>query len=455
MSNFNNEIIKIVSKINHLRYVDKNIDSIQYYYNELYELTKKNKQYILQDSTNELYKYIKHQKYSSLSLDNYFKIFKGIDFNIFQKNIYNLDDDIRISSFEEYYNNLEKYSRYIDNLYLKIIKDNVSHNHHNKNLSYIDYNFKDKKKIHNYIEHYIIPLILKFFIKQSNRINNCEIKKYNRTKYFNERYPIPKYKGVDLVEKIKDIYKENLQFNLLDFKYSINNSINSSFCTIIDKNKNPYISITLNNSWYDIKTITHEFGHALNLCYQSKNLPYQKIFLPTSILETLSISSEFIIWKHLDEIIDDSFKYKIIHLGENLNQLLEYIISDKFETFIYMNNDSISNPSTINRIWKKSCSFSIDNKRIDFSSIYGDQLMWKDNYLLFDKPFSSFDYAIAIVRSLFQISLSKSEETENLISYKNSLNKEPEKNGKTLPSILSEKMYQELYIKLSKFIESY
>lgn len=146
MSNFNNEIIKIVSKINHLRYVDKNIDSIQYYYNELYELTKKNKQYILQDSTNELYKYIKHQKYSSLSLDNYFKIFKGIDFNIFQKNIYNLDDDIRISSFEEYYNNLEKYSRYIDNLYLKIIKDNVSHNHHNKNLSYIDYNFKDKKK---------------------------------------------------------------------------------------------------------------------------------------------------------------------------------------------------------------------------------------------------------------------------------------------------------------------
>lgn len=41
MSNFNNEIIEIVSKINHLRYVDKNIDSIQYYYNELYELTKK------------------------------------------------------------------------------------------------------------------------------------------------------------------------------------------------------------------------------------------------------------------------------------------------------------------------------------------------------------------------------------------------------------------------------
>lgn len=53
--------------------------------------------------------------------------------------------------------------------------------------------------------------------------------------------------------------------------------------------------------------------------------------------------------------------------------------------------------------------------------------MWKDNYLLFDKPFSSFDYAIAIVRSLFQISLSTSEEKENLISYKNSLNKEPEK----------------------------
>lgn len=76
---------------------------------------------------------------------------------------------------------------------------------------------------------------------------------------------------------------------------------------------------------------------------------------------------------------------------------------------------------------EKSCSFSIDNKRIDFSSIYGDQLMWKDNYLLFDKPFSSFDYAIAIARSLFQISLSTSEEKENLISYKNSLNKEPKK----------------------------
>ena len=275
-------------------------------------------------------------------------------------------------------------------------------------LRRFDYDYIDIFNFRNNIIKYIIPLHKKMneWKKQELEIEEVE---YYDTIYF-KKMPKLLYYGNDLLtefqqslkkinKKLYIFYQEMLKNEYIDLE-TRNNKINFAITNYLTETNVPVITGNFKNSYQDLQTLTHEFGHA----YQKYNSAIEdKKYIVSALLkyptfdiaEMFSYAMEIICMPYTDNLFTEANykKYCFMKIYNMINAIPYICLIDEFQEKIY----SIENISKneIRSIWlelsKKYCFEKNNEGHINLDA---GGYFYRQNHI-FQNPFYYIDYALS------------------------------------------------------------
>ena len=270
------------------------------------------------------------------------------------------------------------------------------------------YDYSDISRFRNNIVKYIIPLYKKIneWKKQELAIEEIE---YYDTIYFKEM-PELLYYGNDLLvefkNSLKNINKElyNFYLDMLENGYidleTRDNKINFAITNYLSKTAIPVITGNFKNSYLDLQTLCHEFGHAYqkyNAGIKDKNYIVSSLLkYPTfDIAEMFSYAMELICMNYTENLFteNDYKKYCFMKIYNMINTLPYICLIDEFQEKIYSLEKLSKND--IHNIWlelsKKYCFEKNNQGHINLDK---GGYFYRQNHI-FDNPFYYIDYALS------------------------------------------------------------
>ena len=275
-------------------------------------------------------------------------------------------------------------------------------------LRRFDYDYTDIKNFRNGVIKHIIPLCKKLnnWKKQELDIENI---KYFDTIYFKEM-PKVLFKGQDLLNKfgetlkkinndLYNIYIQMLENGYIDLKTK-DNKVNFAITNYLTESAIPVITGNFKNSYLDLQTISHEFGHA----YQKYNSGIRdKSYVVSSLLkyptfeiaEMFSYAMELTCMKYSDNLFskEDYKKYCFLKIYNLVSNMPYICLVDEFQEKIYSNK--ISKKEDIRKIWLElSKKYKFNENNHGHINLETGGYFYRQSHIILE-PFYYIDYALS------------------------------------------------------------
>lgn len=276
-------------------------------------------------------------------------------------------------------------------------------------LAYIrrhrSYTKEDVAKFRQQVLEVMVPKNLEYKKKQAANIGIEDFKFYDDDFFFADGNPMPKYNTAQILKLAQKMFGEMsaetkelidlmIENDLFDIE-ARNGKRNAGYCVTIQDFGYPFIFSNSNGTSGDIKTLTHECGHALAAYTTQKLIEYPALrHAPMEACETHSMSMEFLTspWHHLF-FEEDAAKYSE-HLAKSASYFIPYsVIVDYFQELVYSNPDWTKEER--NHAWlelEKQFRPYIDFADLPFYSRGGG---WQRQIHITCMPFYYIDYSIA------------------------------------------------------------
>ena len=275
-------------------------------------------------------------------------------------------------------------------------------------LKRFDYDYKDIKSFRDNIIKHINPVCATLTEWQKEELKLDELKYYDTV--FFTKMPESKYKGIDLLNKLKDSFNNcdkdlSYMFNtMLDNNYidfiQRDNKVNFSITNYLTETGFPVVTGNYKNNYLDVQTTTHEIGHSFQKYCASledkKRIVSPLLKYPTmEVAEMFSYSMELIMMKYVDNIFDkdDYNKYCFMKMYNLIANLPYMCLVDEFQESIY-SNDNLKQED-IRKTWL-SLVDKYDLKRSNSGHPNLDEggYFYRQSHIYLD-PFYYIDYALS------------------------------------------------------------
>lgn len=363
----------------------------------------------------------------------------------YNKNIYNLseisyfnfsnDRKIRKDSNEAKYNFFRESEYEIDTIFDNLVKirDKMAKKLGYENyvqLGYIKmkrngYSIYDIRKFRENIAKYVVPLAGELYEKQKKRFSLETLNYYDENMEFPQNNLSINFNYVDLLEKFEEIFNEmspqtSSLFNflkkreLLDLKTRKNKAL-GGYCTYIWNHGAPFIFANFNNTYNDIRTFTHEIGHALH-SYLSKWIDIPGYRCTFECAELHSMSMELFVFPWIDKIFEKNInKYKFAILTSAIKFIPYAAAIDEFQEKVYENSNLT--PKDRKKLWQLVEKKYLPHRNYSESDFLEAGNWWVQQAHIFKTPFYYIDYALAEVSALQFVSKIEANHTKALNDY--------------------------------------
>lgn len=316
-------------------------------------------------------------------------------FNFFKKSEYEID-----MIFDNLVNIRDKmakklgYENYIELGYIKMKRNG--------------YSISDIGKFRENILKHIVPFASELYEKQRERGFLETLNYYDESSEFiNENLSID-LNFTDLMSRFEHIFNEvspqtSSLFNFLSKRELIDLKTRKSkalggYCTYIWNHGAPFIFANFNNTHSDIRTFTHEMGHALH-AYLSKWIDIPGYRCTFESAELHSMSMELFVLPWIDKIFEEnSNKYKFVILSSAIKFIPYAAAVDEFQEKVYENPNLT--PKDRKKLWRL-----IEKKYLPYRNYSESDFLefgnwWFQQTHIFKTPFYYIDYALAEISAL-------------------------------------------------------
>lgn len=270
------------------------------------------------------------------------------------------------------------------------------------------YDYNDISKFRDNIKKYILPLCEKLNEWKKEELGIDEICYYD-TIYYKEMPELLCYGNEMLDEFGKSLkkidadlfnfYKAMLDNGYIDLEIR-NDKVNFNITNYLSESAVPVITGNFKNSYFDIQTTTHEFGHSYqkyNASKMDKNYIVSSLLkYPTfDIAEMFSYAMELICMNYIDNLFEekDYKKYCFMKIY-NLVSVLPYIcLVDEFQEKIYL----IENlkKEDLRSIWLDlSKNYGFEKNNEGHVNLNSGGYFYRQSHIIVD-PFYYIDYALS------------------------------------------------------------
>lgn len=342
--------------------------------------------------------------------------FQGKVCNISQLSAFrqNPDRAVRKAAIEAEGNFFDSHRGEIEDIYDRLVKNRTEQAKRLGYENFVDlayvrrqrsYTKEDVAKFRNQVLEVMVPKNVEYKKKQAENIGISDFKFYDDEFFFADGNPMPKYSTKEILIKTQQMFGEmspetkeliNLMMenDLFDVE-ARNGKRNAGYCVSIQDYGYPFIFANFNGTSSDVKTLTHECGHALAAFTAQKTIEYPSLRnAPMEACETHSMSMEFLTspWHHLF-FEEDAAKYSE-HLAKSASYFIPYsVIVDYWQELVYTNPDWTKEER--NQAWlelEKQFRPYIDFADLPFYSRGGG---WERQIHITCMPFYYIDYSIA------------------------------------------------------------
>ena len=270
------------------------------------------------------------------------------------------------------------------------------------------YDYSDITKFRDSVLKYIIPINKELSKMQSKELGIDDLKYYD-TVFFTEM-PEVKANGSELLNMFKDTfasvdrdlsqcYNSMLDSNSIDLE-SRDDKVTYSITNYITESAQPVVTGNYKNSYADVKTTTHEMGHAFQKYLASiKDREYivsPLLKYPTmEVAEIFSQAMELIMMDYVGNLFSESDykKYCFMEVYNFVTAIPYECLVDEFQVELYSKEDL--KVEDIRKIWLdlvKKYSFTRSNSghiNLDTGGAF-----YKTTHIYYD-PFYYIDYALS------------------------------------------------------------
>ena len=189
-----------------------------------------------------------------------------------------------------------------------------------------------------------------------------------------------------------------LDHELLDVENRPGKAI-GAYCTQFPTRRVPFVFANFNGSRADVRTLTHELGHAF-AAYRSRDKDVVDYLTPTyESAEIHSMSLEFLAWPELERFFGSgAAAYKRDHLFDSMLFLPYAAAVDEFQHCVY--ESPSATPAERNAMWRE-----LEARYMPWRD-YGDLAhplaggLWQEKRHIYVAPFYYIDYALALCCAL-------------------------------------------------------
>ncbi|MBQ9844481.1 MAG: M3 family oligoendopeptidase [Oscillospiraceae bacterium] len=267
------------------------------------------------------------------------------------------------------------------------------------------YSPEDVAKFRQQILEVIVPKNVEYKKAQAKAIGVEDFRFYDDDFAFPDGNPAPKYSPDEILKLCKQMFGEMSAETkeLIDLMYDNelfdiaprNGKRAAGYCVTIHDYGYPFIFFNANGTQGDIKTLTHECGHALAAYTTQKEIEYSSIrHAAMEACETHSMSMEFLSspWHHLF-FKEDAAKYSE-HLAKSALYFIPYgIIVDYFQELVYTHPEWT--PEERNAAWLKLENTYIPYNNFEGLPFYSRGGRWQKKIHIYAMPFYYIDYSVA------------------------------------------------------------
>lgn len=340
--------------------------------------------------------------------------FQGENLSLTKLSLHQQDVDpvLRKEAYDKRYATLLELSPELTNVFqeLLLVRQKIAQAANFKNyadysfikMNRIDYTKEDLRIFKDAIIKYFVPLREKLKQKQAVRSEEKTLSYYNSAILFkdgNAKNPLTLEETLEEFSqiltnispdfaKIFNYMQTNGLIDLADYE----NKSAGGITTFIPDEKCPiFIKRYVNNSQSFI-TLSHEFGHSLQLYFNKDKKLHENRWPTFDICEIHSTTMELLVDQYVSTIYKtDTNKHLITHYTNLLELLIRTSFVDDFQTAVY--SEENVNP---NDIWKKLYHqyYPTNNYNIDY---FNKGIMWQADINRIDDPFYGIDYALATI----------------------------------------------------------
>lgn len=345
------------------------------------------------------------------------------------------DREVRKKSNEAKYEFFKKYESRIDDIFDNLVKvrDQMAKKLGFENyieLGYIrmkrnGYGLSEVKNFRENVLKYIVPFASSLYEKQKNRLGFETLNYYDENTVFSNNNLSTSLSFNETMDAFEEIFNEiSLQTaslfgfltkrNLLDLKTRKSKAL-GGYCSYIWNHGAPFIFANFNNTYNDIRTFSHEMGHALH-AYLSKwiDIPSYRCTLESA--EVHSMGMELFVLPWIDKIYGkNSEKYKFVILSSAIKFIPYAATIDEFQEKIYENPNLT--PKERKALWRAIEKKYLPHRDYSESSFLEAGNWWFQQIHIFKTPFYYIDYALAEVSSLQFVSRMETNYAEALKDY--------------------------------------
>lgn len=345
------------------------------------------------------------------------------------------DREVRKKSNEAKYEFFKKYESRIDDIFDNLVKvrDQMAKKLGFENyieLGYIrmkrnGYGLSEVKNFRENVLKYIVPFASSLYEKQKNRLGFETLNYYDENTVFSNNNLSTSLSFNETMDAFEEIFNEiSLQTaslfgfltkrNLLDLKTRKSKAL-GGYCSYIWNHGAPFIFANFNNTYNDIRTFSHEMGHALH-AYLSKwiDIPSYRCTLESA--EVHSMGMELFVLPWIDKIYGkNSEKYKFVILSSAIKFIPYAATIDEFQEKIYENPNLT--PKERKELWRAIEKKYLPHRDYSESSFLEAGNWWFQQIHIFKIPFYYIDYALAEVSSLQFVSRMETNYAEALKDY--------------------------------------
>lgn len=267
-----------------------------------------------------------------------------------------------------------------------------------------DYNAADVAYYREQIRQHIVPLALRLYKQQAERLGLEQLNYYDEAMLFPKGNPQPKGQPEWIVERAAEMYAELSPETDTFFRFmqerqlmdlvSRDGKSTGGYCTYVPGHRAPYIFSNFNGTSGDIDVLTHEAGHAFQV-YSSRDLSIAEYNWPTyEACEIHSMSMEFFTWPWMAKFFQESVDhYRFGHLSGAIYFLPYGVAVDEFQHYVYAYPEA--SPADRNQAWREIEAKYLPQRQYEGHPYLEAGGFWQKQTHIFAMPFYYIDYTLA------------------------------------------------------------
>lgn len=300
---------------------------------------------------------------------------------------------------------------------MKIAEENDYDNYAefmDEKMYYRDYSSEDISKLYGYVKEYLVPLR-----DRLNELTSAAGSIPSKTDINN--YNLNEDELVALVEPyIREVHPDlGISFDYMKRNHTFDmvndpGRIDVGYTSTLASYNMPYIYNKMSGSYYDIKTLIHEFGHYNAAYHKNINSPFSPMIV--DVAEIHSQGLELLTMNRNSDIYgsDVAVYINTILISNLVTNIIDGCIFDEFQRAVYSSDKELT-VSEINHLYR----ITAEDYSITFLTDDDQAYSWTDVTHTFETPLYYLGYAVSALSAFDIWSMSMNNHDKAIDCYMN------------------------------------